>query len=424
MLPLPPQPKGKLAPLRFAKKIFYSIPPRQVGFCGLEFFYWAAQSGSSMMAMYLQNRGLSAGEVGQLSSFLAFIGIFAPPIWGMVSDKLRSVKKVLMLCMAASALFWLASPAVFHATSLALAWVMFPLFRFFNGPTNALLDSWIVRAAHADRRMSYGSIRMFGSLGFAIVSIAYTALIRNFSDEVMFVGYAAAVVPMLLIAVFMKDDHQSKRSLSLGEMRAGIRQLMRSFPYVTFLLFNIALYMPVNASFTFLPYLIESIGGDTSMVAAILGIKALMEIPLLLLSGRLIKRFKLSWLLVTAACFYALEMFLYPLCGDILSILVVQCIHGVVFGLYISAQIQYVHSLAPADLTATAVTLSGAATALAGIVGNSLGGIMIDTAGIRPFYILSGCVQAAAVLLFVLSLRHTAKKEKRAQAAPSGENEA
>lgn len=415
MQPSSPRPRGRFAPIAKLKGAIASIPPKQYGFSGMELFFWAAMSGSGLTAMYLQSRGLSAGEVGQISSFLAFVGIFAPPFWGMVSDKMRSAKKAFMICIGVSAVLWASMPFVFNATSLMMVWVMLPMFRFFNGPTNALLDSWIVRVTHADRRMSYGSIRMFGSLGYAIISILYTYLIQRFSVDVIFVGYVAAAVPLLLIAAFMKDDHQSKRSMSLREMRQGIKQLFKSYPYVTFLLFNVALYMPVNASFTFLTFLIESIGADTSMLATIMGIKALLEIPLLLLSGRLIKRFPLSRLLVVAACFYSVEMFLYPLCGDIYAILAVQCIHGAVFGLYLSAQIQYVHSLAPPELTATAQTLSGAATALAGIVGNSFGGLMIDTVGIKPFYIVSGCVQAAAVILFMLSLRHTAKKERAAE---------
>lgn len=417
MLPLEPQPRGNIAPIRYMKKLFYSVPPRQFGFSGIELFYWAAAAGSSMLSMYLQSRGMSAGEVGRVSSFLAFVGIFAPPFWGMVSDKVRSAKRVFMLLMAISAVIWLVLPLAVDYVSLSMIWILLPLFRFFCGPTNALLDSWIVRATHTDRRMSYGVIRTFGSFGFAVVAILYTFLIQNVSINVVFIGFAVAVAPLLLITAFMKDDSQSKRAMSMKELRGGVGQLMRNFPYVAFLLFNIALYMPVNASFTFLPFLLESIGEDTSLLGAIIGIKAFLEIPLLLLSGKLIKKFPLPRLLIAAACVYALEMFLYPLCGNVYTVLLVQCMHGAVFGLYLSAQIQYVYSLAPEGLTATAQTLSGASTALAGIIGNSFGGLMIDTVGIRMFYIVSGFVQTAAVIMFVLSLRHSAKLAKAKESA-------
>ena len=415
MLPLTPQPRGKIAPVRWIKNLYYSIPPRQIGFSGVELFFWAAMAGSSMTAMYLQSQGMTAGEVGTISSFLAFVGIFAPPFWGMVSDKMRSVKRVLILLIIVSALVWLLTPVAVTYISVAMVWIPLPIFRFFNGPTNALLDSWIVRAANNDRRMSYGTIRMFGSLGFAIFAILYTFLIQNLSINVIFIGYAIAAIPMLVIVGTMKDDNQSKRAMSMKELGSGIKQLMKNFPYVSFLIFNVALYMPVNASFTFLTFLLESIGEDPALLGAIVGIKALLEIPLLLLSGKLIKKFPIPRLLIAAACVYALEMFLYPLCGNIYTVLAVQCMHGAVFGLYLSAQIQYVYSLAPPELTATAQTLAGAATALAGIIGNSFGGLMIDTVGIKMFYLVSGFIQIGAVIMFLLTLRHTAKKDKGMQ---------
>jgi len=415
MLPLTPQPRGKIAPVRWIKNLYYSIPPRQIGFSGVELFFWAAMAGSSMTAMYLQSQGMTAGEVGTISSFLAFVGIFAPPFWGMVSDKMRSVKRVLILLIIVSALVWLLTPVAVTYISVAMVWIPLPIFRFFNGPTNALLDSWIVRAANNDRRMSYGTIRMFGSLGFAIFAILYTFLIQNISINVIFIGYAIAAIPMLVIVGTMKDDNQSKRAMSMKELGSGIKQLMKNFPYVSFLIFNVALYMPVNASFTFLTFLLESIGEDPALLGAIVGIKALLEIPLLLLSGKLIKKFPIPRLLIAAACVYALEMFLYPLCGNIYTVLAVQCMHGAVFGLYLSAQIQYVYSLAPPELTATAQTLAGAATALAGIIGNSFGGLMIDTVGIKMFYLVSGFIQIGAVIMFLLTLRHTAKKDKGIQ---------
>ncbi len=415
MLPfLPPQRRGKIAPLRYVKNLIYSIPPKQVSFSALEFFYWAAMAGTSQTAMYLHSQGLSSDTVGQLSAFFAFVGIFAPPFWGMVSDKLRSVKRVFVLCMVASAVAWMSSPFVFSRFSIALVWVLFPVARFFFGPTNALLDSWLVRNVHADRRLSYGSIRLFGSIGFAVLSILYTFLIRRISVNVIFYGYALMVIPVAIIALRTRDDHQSKRALSLKEMQIG--RLLKSFPFITFLLFNVALYMPVNASITFLPYLIESIGESPSVLGAVIGIKALLEIPFLLLSGKLIKKFRFSTLLVVAACGYALEMFLYPLCGSLPTVLAVQCMHGLVFGLYLSAQIQYVHSLAPQDLTATAQTLSGAASSLSGIIGNLLGGYMIRYVGIKSFYLVSGVVQVVAVTLFVLSLMHTKKMNAARQA--------
>ena len=415
MLPFKLQPKGRFSPGRYLKILVGSILPQQAAFSGVELFFWAAMASDGMLAMYLQSLGMSASEVGTLLAFLATAGIFSPPFWGMMSDRLRSVKRVIFLLFSTATVLWALVPFVLGHISITSAWVILPLFRFFNGPVSALLDSWIVRTTYTDRRMSFGSIRTFGSLGYAIAAVVYTFLIKAFSINVIFIGFVTMAVPMLVIMANIKgDDQESKRAISMKELRAGIGQLMKLFPYVSFLLFSVILNIPVNASFTFLSFHLKSIGEDPALLGTVLGLKALVEIPLLLLSGKLIKKFAFPHLLLAVGCVYVLEMFLYPLCGSFYSVLAVQCMHGAMFGLYISAQIQYIYSLAPPNLTATAQTFTGASLSLASIAGNILGGLVIDTLGINMLFIISAFIQLAAVLLFALSLRYSAKKQKAA----------
>ena len=76
---------------------------------------------------------------------------------------------------------------------------------------------------------------------------------------------------------------------------------------------------------------------------------------------------------------------------------------GIGGGLFIGVGTNYVYSLAPDHLKATAQTLNGAMNSVAGIVGNLLGGVLIAMVGVKAFYFIAGCMIFGAVVLFLLS---------------------
>lgn len=402
--------RAPLAPIRYLKGKFSAIQPVQVNFSMLEIFYWAVIAAPAMLTVFLQHKGLTTDQIGPLMAFMAFVNILSPPFWGMISDKIRSAKKVFILCLAVGAVVWATAPFLLNYVPLMiLMWVVFPLSRFFYGATSPILDSWLMRIVQGDSRLSYGIVRMFGAVGYSTISVLYTLLVSRFPMEIIFFGFLVLAVPTIFFAARIPDVHQSKKSLSLKEMQFG--RLLKNAPFLLYIVFNILLYIPINASFSFLPFVIEGVGADPAMFSAISGLKSLMEIPIFLFSGRLLRRFKPTTLMVVAACLFTLETLLYPFCQNVVQIFVVQCVHGSLFALYLSCQIQHVHSLAPPELSATAQTLNGASSALSGIIGNLFGGYMIAATGIRTFYLLASGIQVVAVLFFLLTLYLNKRKQ-------------
>ena len=77
---------------------------------------------------------------------------------------------------------------------------------------------------------------------------------------------------------------------------------------------------------------------------------------------------------------------------------------GVAYGFYLFAIVRYVSSLAPKNLSATAMTANAAIMAMSGIGGNFLGGVMADTVGIRSFYVLMGVLILVATAVYLGTL--------------------
>ncbi len=72
-----------------------TIPLKMLLFC----FHGANTIIVSFLPLYLQFRGLSGTEIGWVMAIGPLVAIFSQPFWGYTSDKYRTVKKILMLCL-------------------------------------------------------------------------------------------------------------------------------------------------------------------------------------------------------------------------------------------------------------------------------------------------------------------------------------
>jgi len=97
------------------------------------------------------------------------------------------------------------------------------------------------------------------------------------------------------------------------------------------------------------------------------------------------------------------EALLYSVARDMTSLVFISTFHGLGGGILIGAASNYIYSLTPDGLKATAQTVYGSMNSLAGIVGNLLGGYLMDVIGVQRFYFVAGMVIVFAFLFFVIS---------------------
>ncbi len=182
-----------------------------------------------------------------------------------------------------------------------------------------------------------------------------------------------------------------------------LSRLFKNYYFMIFLVVHVLVYICVQGTFTFIPYLLIDITGNANALGTIFGTKALFEVPMLLFAGRLTKRFGFVKMIVVGCILFFLEQLCYIFCHNVPSVVLVMVLNGFGFGTYLSCYVGYVHKLAPEDLGATAQTLIGSLGAVSGVICNVVGGIFVQTFGIRHFYMGTVCLQVAAISLFLLS---------------------
>jgi len=325
----------------------------------------------------------------------------------MLSDKLRSIRKIILLALAVGALLFAAVPLFSRVTVLGInaLFLVIPVTMFFRQPVMPLIDNWSIRNAAASG-LSFGPIRAFGALSFALLAFGLGYAAPRMDLAHLFYISLAVTVPALALVAFSRgtqDGHDTGRKpLTFKEMQFGA--LFKNYYLVTYIIFTVFQRIPFTSSMVFLPFLIEAVGGDIGQLGIILGVRAATEIPVMFLFKKLQKRFALPILIMVSTGIFAAEVILYGFVTHFGMIVAISVLHGAANGLMIPAGSTYVYSLAPEKLKATSQTVLASMTAIAGILSGVLGGWLIMRVGITEFYLMMGVLSAVCLGLFAVSI--------------------
>ena len=380
-------------------------------YAAVNFTFYLTLIFGGYVTVFLQSIGFNPQQVGTISALNSGVGIFASPFWGMLSDKIRSLKKVIIIALTTSSLLFALIPWVsgMRIRGLSLLFLLIPITMFFRNPVMSLIDNWMLRNARSDK-LDYGALRAFGALSFAIGSLALGYLIPMTGVEVVFYVSAVIAIPSLVLILGMKDrdtgdengqEPTKRRSLTFKEMQFG--QLFKNYYLVTFVLFSILLRIPFHSSMIFLPFLIYAVGGNVAQLGIIMGIRAAVEIPMMMLLKPLRQRFPLYILIMVATALFMTELLLYSIVNSFIMLVAVSIFHGLGNGLMLPSSASYVFSLAPEHLKATAQTILASMNAIAGIIGGLLGGLLIVMFDIQQFYFIIGITLSVSLIMFILS---------------------
>ncbi len=384
-----------------------SISKKRLQFSGFQFIFWACFAVGPYIVVFLREQGFQNGKIGLILSVNAVIGIVSQPIWGMISDWLKSYKRVFVLCMSVCSLTY-ASLFFLHDQTYII--LLLCVDAFFRCAIVSITDAWMVSslASNSGASISYGSIRLCGSIGFAPMVLLFGLIINGRAVGIIFLIYTLLVVITLIVALKIKDVHPTAHA---GIYNIRPLKLLKNRHYLIFVIFIFFLSTPNNAAATFLPNLFEHTGGTMEQYGVMHSIKALIEVPFFLFGSYLLNRFGHLKLIIISAALYMSQMFLFAHAATPDQVMLTQFLQGPAYSLFLVGMLNYVFMLSPPELKATSLTVANAfGMGLSSIVGNYGGGLFIDHFGLKPMYIVGGISDVIIIALFVATLIYSGKR--------------
>lgn len=106
-------------------------------------------------------------EIGSLMSVGALVSIIANPFWGIWSDRYQNIRRIVLVMLTGTLVL---TQLVFQANTYEMIYISILFFYFFQGPLFAQSNTMILSYIDGTSR-SFGSFRLWGSLGWAFTAI-------------------------------------------------------------------------------------------------------------------------------------------------------------------------------------------------------------------------------------------------------------
>lgn len=318
--------------------------------------------------VYLTQLGLSGEQVGLLATMAPVMTMLLATAISSVADRLHRRRLFLQIALGFVGFlyFTLGIPSRF----IEIAILMF-LIALFNSPVMSIADSLIARMAQREK-INYGGMRLWGSLGFAISSLAFGALWQAFGFKPMFLTACLLYIPIILVAGTLEEPRPVTK-----ENRVPILRLLKDKGLLLLLIATFLASISNSISMTFSGIYMSYLGGGNLLVGMLTGVSALAEPPAMFLSERVANRIKRINTVIFSFFLMAGAFTGYMLTRNPNLLPILSLVKGLGYGLWIPVTVRLVTDRTPEEWAATsqsllAVCMFGLAPLVAGPVGGWL----------------------------------------------------
>ena len=332
------------------------------------------------LPVFLSEQGLTTKQIGFIVGTGGFVTIITQPLWGMISDKTKAMRRVmLLLLLLATILGYLLFTAEQFGWLIAYSMGVY-FFLMALDPLTESLNFTIAERAQT----SYGAIRTYGALGYALASLTAGYVMNWFGMNSIAIFFVLLGMVGLLIMVTMPNVAGSSSPVTFG----ALMTFFRDKKTMLFLLLVFISSVPARMNDTFLGVHIRALGGTTEQVGQAFFFAAGSEILVFALSFWWLKKGRELLTITIAAFFFFLRFLLSAFVADPQIIAFLQVLQMLTFPVFYTAAIQYLYRIVPEEWRATGQTILALLFfGVSGIIASYAGGILYDVVGGKLFYL-------------------------------------
>ena len=277
-------------------------------FNGLFLFSYAAGAiGTTQTIPYLVSMGFEGVQKGIILSGMAISTLVTQFLFGYLSDKFKGCRW-----------FFLISFGIFFVGDVVLFGFRWPQFWYLLAMISltggiartwqGLEDTWVLQID--ETKPVYSRIHAWGAFGWAIGSWA-AAILLNWLDFPVIAGVVFFSSGAALYFAWNQED--AKRASGKVVKLADLKELVKNKAYILLVLILLVLFGMGTADMYIVVDKVMAIGGTSFHVGAKWGLQSLMEIPILLVGDKLMKKYDPANLMLGASVLFGVRFVVYSL---------------------------------------------------------------------------------------------------------------
>ncbi|WP_342478653.1 MFS transporter [Paenibacillus sp. FSL H7-0350] len=356
----------------------------------------------------LVHQGMTSQRIGVMMAFGTLLAILFQPLWGILVDRYQRTRLVLMLTLIVPGTI----VYLYNVKWLVVIVLVYSLYTIFQSTQTPIADSYAVNAASA-AGTSFGTIRLFGSIGTALGGYFGGLYLNWMGVTELWIPFLIFNLLALLLVITIPVNVE--RRTQHVTFTSGIRQLLGNRVFLLFLAGCFLVNQTLTAFNSFFVLTFQMAGGSFAWSGIALMIASITSVPAMLVAARVLKKYGYEKTLMLASVVYMLRwaiQWLIPVPGVMIG---VQTLHGMSFGFFYIAAVEYVASITGKELQATGQSLFNMVfVGLGGIAGNLLNGYLLETGGPGLMY-FSCTVSAALGALLLYKVSSISRKKQQSE---------
>ena len=362
------------------------------------FYFLAYALFSTLISVYMLDKGYSASQVSLVVSASFFSSMIVQPLMGILNDKI-GIKKVTIysfLLINITAIFFM------QANNLLLLTVWYSAVLMLVNGVNPVMDVLAARSPY-----TYGKIRIWGTFGYAMGSQLAGLIYKFISPQAIFIVFIGMMCVSIL-GVFGIDPKHNQGSKKATQMKndSSIGKIFKNKTYLFYLLI-VALYSGVgNTGHTYIPSMLEHSGLSVNMATTVVAISVICESPLIFFSYLFMDKVPIKKLLYIPLGILLLQYVIYGLDLGLTSKILLTLMSKHATGmLLIMVTLKIVANIVDENYLVTAIALVQTARNLGTILIQNIAGDIIDKSGYEMMsFFLAGVMVLVLVLAFFLKV--------------------
>lgn len=347
---------------------------------------------------FLIELGYDPVQRGFILSFSSIIAIFGQFFVGYLCDKYNTVKKfyhlLLLLYVIFNSLTYTTTGNYFFLHLIVIGF-MGGTFRIIAG----IVETWTIETNEYTRK-NFGSIRAFGSIGWAIGSPFVAYLIVNFG----YVSISWAFALLSIISYYFSINLPDATKLVRNEMLRvkDLKQLLQNKSYVLLLAIFILVNIVFSADMFTVIDKILFLNGTNNDVALKWSVQAISELPFFFMGVYFLEKYGGKKLLIFSIVMYILRFYLNSIAFTPMQLVWVSGLQALTFPFIMISQKVLISDESPENLKSSGQLFAIALYAgLSGLITPVLSGALVSIFGYDiTLLILTGTLFIPLVLSF------------------------
>jgi PPP family 3-phenylpropionic acid transporter len=375
------------------------------------------------LSLFLSRKGLNGLQIGVVMTINAIVAMFAAPLWINLSKKFSRQQLAIQISLFFSSIgiIFLCKINTFLGLIFAIG-----LHSLLRSGLEPLSDSLAMVILKQETKAGFGSVRLWGSMGWAILVVLSGWIIQNSSTIISFMICAvlqiiAAIILFRIVLSVPKAEHQKSKKSPVFESKS-IKVILSNGPLL-YLIAALTCYWSMKTGLWNLEAVyLDQLGANESFIGIANMINAAVEIPFLLYADRLREKIGSIGLLLGAFIASGINMLMVIIVPTVTMVVLGHILQGVSFGFFSVGLIEFINENTSSTESASVYALiTVTLKSCVSIIFSPIDGLIFDVYGGYGLFIL-GLVSSlfACIILIILNRKRNIMLTSKAHGGYNG----